>query len=451
MAHLTDMEELLATVLSNTVRDYMREAMNCYMSGAYRGCIVLSYIALFDDLLAKLAELSKVNSKAKTIYKASIKKMNDQEVFESYLIDQLSSNNLLSGLDSSFLNTLRTLRNKSAHPSGHKPSPEEARFVFFEVIDRFLSKPILTTTQLVDELIERLRNKNFFPTSQIDDIQDVVEEEVKNLHEEAYPQLIHKLTDNFISSDSDISKNAGFFLTGLASLDQYKINSLLQKKVIQPKSDDSEYSILILRLITSNSKLFIGLSKASVTRFKNIISDRIENVKASVNDTRFSHPVAVFTSLIDALSEKELTDTFSDELSELFKRNAYSNYLIDALVGLPIIKEQYIEEIKKKAGSSSFDRANHFADSIEDIDKYLAKVTSNKDAFEIIVAVIKAAEWGAFSSQGLVRTKFSGAPNIKSAAEEYINSNKRKSKKYFDEKLSISIKTTEFLEQYLDS
>jgi hypothetical protein len=30
--------------------DYMREALACYHAGAYRGCIVMSYLALFDDL-----------------------------------------------------------------------------------------------------------------------------------------------------------------------------------------------------------------------------------------------------------------------------------------------------------------------------------------------------------------------------------------------------------------
>lgn len=97
MAHLTDMEELLSTVISNVVRDYMRKAMNSYMSGAYRGCIVLSYIALFDDLLAKLSELSKVNKAAKSIYMAAEKKKTDQEVFESHLIDQLGSKYNLFG------------------------------------------------------------------------------------------------------------------------------------------------------------------------------------------------------------------------------------------------------------------------------------------------------------------------------------------------------------------
>lgn len=58
MAHLTDMEELRATIPGADIRDYMREAMSCYMASAYRGAVVLSYIALFDDLLAKLGELA---------------------------------------------------------------------------------------------------------------------------------------------------------------------------------------------------------------------------------------------------------------------------------------------------------------------------------------------------------------------------------------------------------
>ena len=117
------MEELLARIPGADIRDYMREAMSCYMAGAYRGALVLSYIALFDDLLTKLGELGNVNSEAKLIFTEATKKKTDQDVYESYLINQLTSKNLISGLDSSFLTTLRTLRNKSAHPSGHKPSP----------------------------------------------------------------------------------------------------------------------------------------------------------------------------------------------------------------------------------------------------------------------------------------------------------------------------------------
>ena len=108
MPHLHDMEELVNSIEDDQAKDYMKEAMSCYMASAYRACIVLTYIALFDDIIKKLGELSNVNGKARKIYNEAKKKINSQDVYESYVIDQLQSNSLLPSLDTSFLETLRT-------------------------------------------------------------------------------------------------------------------------------------------------------------------------------------------------------------------------------------------------------------------------------------------------------------------------------------------------------
>jgi len=60
--HLTDMEELLARIVASAAADYMAEALKCYHAGAYRACVVTSYIALFHDLRMKLVPLVPVNS-----------------------------------------------------------------------------------------------------------------------------------------------------------------------------------------------------------------------------------------------------------------------------------------------------------------------------------------------------------------------------------------------------
>ncbi|EPG2069829.1 hypothetical protein L7A04_003798, partial [Acinetobacter baumannii] len=187
MANLRDMEELVLTIENENIRDYMREALSCYMTKAYRGCIVLSFIALFDDITSKLEKLGGVNKVAKTIYENAKAKKDAQDVYENFLIEQLKSKNLLSEMDSEFAEILRRLRNKSAHPSGHRPSAEEARYVFFEVINRFLSKPIFSTNHLVGEIIDRLTNDNFFVETGINKIAEVVEEEISSLHLEAIP------------------------------------------------------------------------------------------------------------------------------------------------------------------------------------------------------------------------------------------------------------------------
>lgn len=96
MPGLADMEELLADISNKNIIDYMREALACYNNGAYRGCIVMSYTALFDDIRAKLGELAKVNKIAKTVWQEIEKRAGNQDVFESYMMDQIQKEGLIT-------------------------------------------------------------------------------------------------------------------------------------------------------------------------------------------------------------------------------------------------------------------------------------------------------------------------------------------------------------------
>lgn len=425
MAHLTDMEELLATIPDPNIRDYMREAMSCYMASAYRGSLVLSYIALFDDLLVKLGELANVNSTAKAIYVEARKKRDDQDVYESYLIDQLTSKNLISGLDSSFLTTLRNLRNKSAHPSGHKPSPEEARFIFFETVDRFLSKPILSTTQLVDELISRLKNANFFPSIVISDIKTAVADETRNLHDEAIPQLVIKLVNAVISPDTSVSKNSTLFLVGLASHDKVPIVSALQARLITPKADDSAYDAIVTQALSANGKLVIGLNATTINRVRAVLAKKIIDTSSMISESKLIHPTYAISSIAKAMPEGEFSRIFKSELETLFERRGHSKFVIQLVQDkkntlLPI----YFPLLLAKAGSSDFATANAFSNAVESLDSSLSILLSDEQAFELILAIMKAANWGAWAATGIVTAKFAGIPLLRTKALCYISTNK---------------------------
>jgi hypothetical protein len=129
---LADMEETLARVVRPASRDFMGEALRCYQAGAFRACVVLSAIALFDDLKSKVAELAKVNKIAKDIHDEVVKKHAAQDVFETFLSDQLIKAQLVDASQETQLKLIRELRNKAAHPTGVHASAEQARFVFFE-------------------------------------------------------------------------------------------------------------------------------------------------------------------------------------------------------------------------------------------------------------------------------------------------------------------------------
>lgn len=446
---LADMEELIGTIERSSMRSYMREAMNCYTAGAYRGCIVLSYIALFDDLLDKLGELGKVNSAAKTIFVEASKKKSDQEVFESYVIDQLTATNLVSGLDNAFLTTLRTLRNKSAHPSGHEPSAEEARFIFREVVTRFLSRAILSTTQLVDEIISRLGNANVFPSPLNQDIKGVVESEINSLHEAAFPQLVVKLVAGLSATNATTKKNARYFLVGLAAVDVPAALQALQAKLLVAKSDDQAYAPAILSVLSANGASVIGLPPVTRARLKKIIVSQVDAIGASITDAHLSNPATAMASMVRALDDAQLIADFKDALETVFDRKPYSAVVAKSLKGRPVSAALYYNSLLKKAGSSTFDIANTFAAGIDNIDAPLSELLSGEQAFQLIVSVLQAAEWGAFTSQALKGKKFSTMPAIRDKAIAYIKMYKANAKAVLKSELKLELKASEFIKQYL--
>lgn len=449
MAHLTDLEELLAQIPGNEIRDYMREAMSCYMAGAYRGALVLSYIALFDDLLSKLGELGNVNASAKTIHSEAIKKKGNQDVYESYLIDQLTSKNLITGLDGSFLATLRTLRNKSAHPSGHKPSAEEARFIFYETISRFLAKPLFSTTHLVDQLIDRLKNTNFFPGNSVADIASVVSDETKNLHEEAMPQLVAKLCAAVISTDQTTQTNSSFFLIGLAKLDKPHIVVALQSKLITSKADDATFSGVITQAISANGRLVAGLNTATIVRVRAVIAQKIEETTGAVAESKLIHPTSALSSIAATIPESELLATYKPELEALFAKRAHSTFVVKLVQEKPALLSLYFPHALARASSSTFDTAKTFANAIDSLDKPLAELLSDEQAFQIIVAVVQAADWGTWAAKGVVDAKFSEAPLLRAKALAYAGVNKTAATAYAAEKLSSNTDADKFIAAYL--
>lgn len=433
MPHLHDMEELISSIEDNQVKDYMKEAMSCYMANAYRACIVLTYLALFDDIVKKLGELGKVNKKAKKIHDEAQNKMNEQDVYENFLIEQLSSNSLLPTLDTNFLDIIRQLRNKSAHPSGHSASAEEARFVFYESINRFLSKPILTTTQLVDNILARLDDKYFFPSTNITKTSAFVEREISNLHNETYPYLINKLLEKYLNGSSQVKTNSEIFLTGLAYLKDKKSSSFIIKYVIDSKCSDSKCSNLILRLISANGSLVSNLETTTYDRLKSVISDKIKSLKLSDDDSRFSHPSTVLSSILQGCDEDLLINQFEEQLIQLFRTNIFSISFISRMSGNEKVIKLYLEEACRKAGSNDFTTANNFSENISGVDNYLFESLTGEQASELIINIYKAAGYGAWRAKSLKSSEFSSIPKIKDIAIGYMQSNKVKVKAKFEQ------------------
>lgn len=71
---LRDIEELLNLVSDLETKDYLREALNCYNSGSYKACVIMSVISGIHDLDKKVKALANSNNAHKELDKEVEKK-----------------------------------------------------------------------------------------------------------------------------------------------------------------------------------------------------------------------------------------------------------------------------------------------------------------------------------------------------------------------------------------
>ncbi|EAY3776853.1 hypothetical protein FGS41_24060, partial [Salmonella enterica] len=361
MSSLRDMEELISDIVDVELKEYMREALTCYMTGAHRACVVLSFIAIFEDLLKKLDGMASTNKVARAIFTEINKKREEQKVYENDLLNRLKAERIITEIDAEFLTLLKTLRNKAAHPSGHKPTAEEARYVFSETISRFLSKPVLSTTQVADQILSKLTNTYLFPTTNIQDHATVVNEGVKNLHHDGYSYLLKKLLESLDSPNEQIQVNAKRYLLGLSSNPlNTDVLEQIKKQVLEACSSDETKTQLLMECISTNGNLIKGLDDIVYLRINKMFESIISTTKTADQHTYLRHPVQIVRSII-SLDKAVVDKFFKDNVDDVLNKYKFSPLLMKIVKNKEWARAELINNIFEKAGSSTFDEANSFA------------------------------------------------------------------------------------------
>ena len=120
---LTDLEELILRCRDETAKTHVFEAVACYKAGAYRQCIVATWIAVVYDIIHKLVELNLMgDNQARSVLEGlqNMQQSGDLKQFldfERGIIDVARDFEFVTPLESLDLARLRDDRNRCAHPS----------------------------------------------------------------------------------------------------------------------------------------------------------------------------------------------------------------------------------------------------------------------------------------------------------------------------------------------
>lgn len=139
---LIDLDELILRCRDERAREYIREAVSCYKAGAFRACIVATWIAVVFDFIHKLRELDLTGDKQARVKLEEFDRIREagqsaiKEALEferSVLRVAAEDYELLTPLERQDLERLQEDRNRCAHPSMHStetpyaPTAELAR------------------------------------------------------------------------------------------------------------------------------------------------------------------------------------------------------------------------------------------------------------------------------------------------------------------------------------
>ncbi|MBR1366346.1 hypothetical protein [Bradyrhizobium ottawaense] len=423
MAGLTDMEELIATVPEKDIASYLREAMVCYGAGAYRGCIVLTHISLFEGLRQKLLALAPVNAVARTVLAVIEPLAASQKVFELTMIQQMKGAGIITQLESDILEQLNRQRNKAAHPSGHFVTPEEARFVFSEAIQKFLSRPIRTTSVAVSGIIAKIAGPNFFPSVMMPDINAVTQQETQPLDPAGMPQLVAKLVEVLEGTDPVSMRNAGLFLLSLASRHDLDTRATIVKGFIDPKATNDVHAENIAMLIAVDPSLLVALSPATRMRVEGLLLKNANTVGTGVPFTELRNPAHVLASCVSVLGEAFMIANYKQFADWVISKVPYSPEFVRSLKTSPTLLKTLADQYFKRASHSQFDVSNPFAAALPAMDSALAEVLSDEDAFRMVAAVVMGAYWNGYGPMEIANGKFASMPAVKAKAAAFVTAN----------------------------
>ncbi len=181
MEHIADLDEMLLRCRPGIAKAYAEEAVGTYRAGAYRACIITTWIAVSFDLIDKIRELALFgNNEAKQqiasfdqwqedIARGNLATLQRALNFErdllGYVRDRLE---LIDGQQYIDLKRLQDDRNRCAHPTlqregaPYQPNGETARAHLCNAIIHLLQQPPVQGRSALAE-VRRLISSDYFP------------------------------------------------------------------------------------------------------------------------------------------------------------------------------------------------------------------------------------------------------------------------------------------------
>ncbi|MGO2342242.1 hypothetical protein [Vibrio litoralis] len=378
---LADLDELVLKCRDEKAKKYIKEAVNCYKSGAFRSAIVSTWIAVTFDLIDKFKELSALGDKEAEKQVEEIEKarrINDISRFlqlEREIIDVARDKlELISHTESIDLERLQEDRNRCAHPSMNldgdifNPSAELARLHISSAVNHLLQYPPSQGKYALDQLFLDIES-NYFPSSKKDILLALKNSPLIKPRHSLLRNFMVILIKKALSAELDHFKinKLYFVLSAISELHNQQYNEILSKDLskIVLRVPDEELNTVTTLLINLNDS-WVYLDDVAQVKINTYVTDlpkddmpnmelllNYEPLKASA-EKRLSHAsMSELISIVPFDMDARIIDRMIELYGKVGSFYAANDWVQETLIYVDKFSVKQVEQLIKVASENS--------------------------------------------------------------------------------------------------
>ncbi|HFI0578002.1 TPA: hypothetical protein ACGO28_000346 [Streptococcus suis] len=397
---MRDLELLLNKVSNRNVKDYYKEAIVCYNVGSYRAAILLAVSTGMEDLFSKMESISKRHrdeenkrddAKIQKLYSSidyikSLKNNNkswERELIQFYGRPSFGDHEGLDVFSKSEREDLEhcfNIRNSCAHLSTENPSSEKARFVITTMIDLISSREMILGYVHLEELLERISYPYFFPSSNTEDMNRRVIQEIGTILPRSHKYFVQELFKKLESDD--VHYNFSLFASRLFNLLSTEAKDEYKRKLINFLERNS---IVVGDIFRSNLSL-ISQTKLDESLLYLYYKDTLDKDRLELHQVLAE--IKSYNETFVNTKCQELIEEYSENPDNLYKLAPFANLFLQ---GSQELKESYIKFLIKWIdyyGTNDYYSKTGVKSHVEAITYESVRELENVERFYLVIKLV---------------------------------------------------------------
>ncbi|PDT09605.1 hypothetical protein [Rhizobium sp. M1] len=432
MNEITSVSDLLKGIEQADVRDYLCEAVVCFEAGAFRACIVMTANAVFENLIGRVADFADFDTQARTLKDRIDSDLSSQKAFEAHMIDELYKAKFLTIDQKAGLMKIRDARNKAAHPSRVKSSPEEAKAVLRTAVENFIKPIWLTASEGSRKLVRDMHLGGVFPKK--GDDAKVVDERLAQVDKAAHAKLIVELWNELENpTHQGFTRDAHRFLTALAGKQDGRFRKHFPRLLATRREGPPEKSVgddgkatasddrWLPILISADPFLFTVVDGTAGT----LLDERVASVligTPSAEKVGSDAAERLLSAVAGSAHRQEIVERYPEAMSAAVNAIGVRAVLFGCLDGTDLLRDRALAPV--------YDAWDHgysalrVAEVLPEIDEALADGISGQRAFDLVVSMCSfSRQMKETALSDLVTLGFSTAPALRRKALDFMEMN----------------------------